>query len=750
MVKNTSKRRTAVNTNDTQKVNSANDHQNSDSIALVDTNTNAATSNTNIDGNIPSTSANYNTTNSIKPPSAAGNMTASQSTSKNNIDGGHQPSNNNNDNIAMDTSSTTDIPTNTKNDNAAISNSQPSFTGSSQQPSGTTNSQTLAADGTSQNNPNSNNPNSNNEGLSERQQKIIASIKHRKLLLEWVKVSRIECERLAGEYNNNSTSVSGDASGDNLAANAAGNREGSASNGNKKRVSFITEMINSQPPSLLQSTSTSTISAAANLHEEISLSSTKEIQNYQTLTKIATNHTSSSTKKQQYRLPSSKLSPSSKVGKRSSGGTNNRSLPTKANRNNNKLPNVPLLGKQLTKKQGSNKNVHQQNTTSLGASGGASGNIAGGVGGVGAGGEETKKKKGRKRKSTTSNNTEGIISLPGGMLSNKHSTTTKGTKTKSTTTVANKNSGKGGGNKNSGKGAKGGQLQQPSHVPSASAINLLIRKDVLLSKLNDVLVDRENKKRKLLQEHEDGAKVKEKEKGDGNMDKREGRLEIKGQRELQKTGVKEQSEEAKVLLQKSDVRNEGMDVDAAEGSNTQPKPPLTTSKSTDDLAAATANIMSNDTVDTTTDKQNDTTTTITTFDKKKFQGPLQLRGPSSLETSIIKATDATLSQINNELLSRGSIELSQIASSSSALHKSSIGSMYQRLYTKSTSTPDPTTTTKSTTCAALEIRKEIGLKIRYELLVERSRLCVEGGLEKKKKRGVGMKGSEEIVVGDGT
>ena len=74
--------------------------------------------------------------------------------------------------------------------------------------------------------------------------------------------------------------------------------------------------------------------------------------------------------------------------------------------------------------------------------------------------------------------------------------------------------------------------------------------------------------------------------------------------------------------------------------------------------------------------------------------------------------------------------------------------MYQQLYTKSTSSSDPTT--KSTTCAALEIRKEIGLKIRYELLVERSRLRVEGGLEKKKKkRGVGMKGSEEIVVGDG-
>jgi len=384
MAKNTSKRRTAVNTNDTQKVNSANDHQNSDSIALVDTNAATAT-NTNIDGNIPSTSANYNTTNSIKPPSAAGDMTtASQSTSKNNIDG-HQPSNNNDNNIAMSTT-TTDIPTNTKNDNAAISNSQITSTGhsSSQQASGTTNSQTLAADGTSQNNPNSNN-NNNNDGLSDRQQKIIASIKHRKLLLEWVKVSRIECERLAGEYNN-STSVSGD----NLATNAT-DGQGSASDGNKQRVSFITEMINSQPPSLLQST-TSTISAASNLHEEISLSSTKEIQNYQTLTKIATNHTSS-TKKQQYRLPSSKLSPSSKVGKRSStggggGGTNNRSLPTKANRNNNKLPNVPLLGKQLSNKQGSNKNIHQQSLTT-------SGTAATSGGGVGGAEEERKLKRRR-------------------------------------------------------------------------------------------------------------------------------------------------------------------------------------------------------------------------------------------------------------------------------------------------------------------------------------------------------------------
>ena len=57
------------------------------------------------------------------------------------------------------------------------------------------------------------------------------------------------------------------------------------------------------------------------------------------------------------------------------------------------------------------------------------------------------------------------------------------------------------------------------------------------------------------------------------------------------------------------------------------------------------------------------------------------------------------------------------------------------------------------TCAALEIRKEIALKIRYELLVERSRLRVEGGLEKKKKKKKkgGMKGSddEEVVNEDG-
>jgi len=667
MVKNTSKRRTAVNTNDTQKVDSANDHQNSDSIAVVDTNTNTIANNTNIDGNIPSTSANYNTTNSIKPPSAAGDMTASKSTSKNNIDGGHQPSSNNDNNIAMDIDI---LATNTKNDNAAISsNPQISSTGPSQA-SDTTNSQTLAADGTSQNNPNSNNPNSNNEGLSDRQQKIIASIKHRKLLLEWVKVSRIECERLAGEYNNSTS--------DNLGQAANADGQGSASCGNKKRVSFITEMINSQPPSLLQSTTTTSISGA-NLQEEISLSSTKEIQNYQTLTKLATTHTTS-TKKQQYRLPSSKLSPSSKVGKRSSGGgggTNNRSLPTKANRNNNKLPNVPLLGKQLTNKQLSNKNIQN---TSTSASGGASGaNSSGGF----AAGEETKKKKGRKRKSTT-NNTEGIISLPGGMLSNKHSSSTKsGTKTKSSASGT-----KSGVNKNSGKGAKGGQLQQQpsSHVPSASAINLLIRKDVLLSKLNDVLVDRENKKRRrLLQQQE---KVEDREKGDGNMDKREGQLGMKGQCELQKSGDKDQSEEAK-LLQQGDVRNDGMDVDTAEGNKIQPQL-LTTSKSTDDLAAATANIMSNN--DDISNKQNDT---ITTTDKKKFQGPLQLRGPQSLETSIIKAADATLSQINNELLSKGSIEISQIASSSSTSHKSSIGSMYQRLYSKSTSTPDPTKSTSS-------------------------------------------------------
>lgn len=57
------------------------------------------------------------------------------------------------------------------------------------------------------------------------------------------------------------------------------------------------------------------------------------------------------------------------------------------------------------------------------------------------------------------------------------------------------------------------------------------------------------------------------------------------------------------------------------------------------------------------------------------------------------------------------------------------------------------------TCAVLEIRKEIALKIRYELLVERTRLRVEGGLEKrkKKKKKSGMKGSddEEVVNEDG-
>jgi len=342
----------------------------------------------------------------------------------------------------------------------------------------------------------------------------------------------------------------------------------------------------------------------------------------------------------------------------------------------------------LSNKQGSNKNIHQQSLTTSGTAATSGGGVGGAVKG-----EETKKKKGRKRKSTT-NNTEGIISLPGGMLSNKHSTSTKSNKTKSSASAGVK------GNKNSGKGAKG-QLQQPSHVPSASAINLLLRKDVLMSKLNNVLVDRENKKRRLLQEHEDGAKVKEKEKGDGNMDKREGQLGMKGQCELQKSGDKEQFEGAKLLQQQGDVRNDGMNVDAAEGNKIQPQL-LTTSKSTDDLAAATANIMSNN--DDISDKQNDTTTTT---DKKKFQGPLQLRGPSSLETSIIKATDATLSQINNELLSRGSIELSQIASSSSStLHKSSIGSMYQRLYTISTSTPDPTKSTIHQQQCRLPIRNK--------------------------------------------
>ena len=153
MVKNTSKKRTAVTSNDTQKVNSANDH--SDSIAVVDTNTNnTATSNTNIDGNIPSISANNTVKSIINPPSAHDMTASSQSTSK--IDG-HQSSSNNDD-IAMGTS-TVDIPTlNAKNNNAAISNPQISFTGPlSAQASIATNSQTLAADGTSQNNNTNNN-----------------------------------------------------------------------------------------------------------------------------------------------------------------------------------------------------------------------------------------------------------------------------------------------------------------------------------------------------------------------------------------------------------------------------------------------------------------------------------------------------------------------------------------------------------------------------------------------------------------